>query len=384
MVARLTPPDRFRKGLFRQGFFTTALSHERVASFLGIALGVAFLTMFVTGMVSHLVRSYAEWFPWPSRPVWLYRVNQGLHVTAGIAAFPLLFAKLWSVWPKLFVWPPVASAAHLVERLSLAPLVGGSIFMMATGIPNITTWYPWGFSFVGAHYAGAWITLGALVVHLGAKLRIALTNVTTPDPAPPPEAVTRRRFLAGVFATSGLFALVTVGQTVRPLRHLGFLAPRDPTVGPQGLPVNKSAVQAGVEGLDVSQWRLVVDGRVTRPLELSLAEVSGLPQHTASLPITCVEGWSADGVWTGVRLSELVEMAGGDPRSGVRVYSVQSRGPFTTSLVFGSHAIDPDTLLALKLHGEELHPDHGYPCRLIAPNRPGVQQTKWLRRIEVL
>jgi DMSO/TMAO reductase YedYZ molybdopterin-dependent catalytic subunit len=47
------------------------------------------------------------------------------------------------------------------------------------------------------------------------------------------------------------------------------------------------------------------------------------------------------------------------------------------------HARDELTLIALRLHGEPLHLDHGYPCRLIAPNRPGVLQTKWLGRITV-
>jgi DMSO/TMAO reductase YedYZ molybdopterin-dependent catalytic subunit len=44
---------------------------------------------------------------------------------------------------------------------------------------------------------------------------------------------------------------------------------------------------------------------------------------------------------------------------------------------------DPDTLLALEVEGEVLHGDHGFPCRLIAPNRPGVLQTKWVARVEV-
>jgi DMSO/TMAO reductase YedYZ molybdopterin-dependent catalytic subunit len=48
------------------------------------------------------------------------------------------------------------------------------------------------------------------------------------------------------------------------------------------------------------------------------------------------------------------------------------------------HVRDPLTLLALQLDGEPLHPDHGYPLRLIAPNRPGVLQTKWVTRLVVL
>jgi DMSO/TMAO reductase YedYZ molybdopterin-dependent catalytic subunit len=40
-------------------------------------------------------------------------------------------------------------------------------------------------------------------------------------------------------------------------------------------------------------------------------------------------------------------------------------------------------VLATHLNGERLSLDHGYPLRLIAPNRPGVLNTKWLTRIEV-
>jgi DMSO/TMAO reductase YedYZ molybdopterin-dependent catalytic subunit len=45
-------------------------------------------------------------------------------------------------------------------------------------------------------------------------------------------------------------------------------------------------------------------------------------------------------------------------------------------------AQDELTLVALKLGGSPLDIDHGYPARLIVPNRPGVLQTKWLTRIE--
>lgn len=48
------------------------------------------------------------------------------------------------------------------------------------------------------------------------------------------------------------------------------------------------------------------------------------------------------------------------------------------------YAQDPLTLLALRLNGEVLSLDHGYPARIIAPNRPGVLQTKWVGRLEVV
>ncbi len=58
--------------------------------------------------------------------------------------------------------------------------------------------------------------------------------------------------------------------------------------------------------------------------------------------------------------------------------------PYASAEVNPSHAADPDTLLALELNGEPLALDHGFPVRLIGPNRPGVLQTKWVAHVEVV
>jgi DMSO/TMAO reductase YedYZ molybdopterin-dependent catalytic subunit len=67
----------------------------------------------------------------------------------------------------------------------------------------------------------------------------------------------------------------------------------------------------------------------------------------------------------------------------VRVESLQHGSAYRTSLLTDAQALDRDTLLALRVDGEPLHLDHGYPARLIAPNRPGVEQTKWVTRLMV-
>jgi len=75
---------------------------------------------------------------------------------------------------------------------------------------------------------------------------------------------------------------------------------------------------------------------------------------------------------------------GADPeRATVTVESLQEAGRYRASTVPPEHVRDPLTLVALRLDGEPLHVDHGYPARLIAPNRPGVLQTKWIGRITV-
>jgi hypothetical protein len=366
--------------------FHSRLHDERTAAVLGIALGVAFTVCFLTGLLSHLIQEPPSWFRWPARPAGLYRVTQGLHVATGIAAVPLLLAKLWVVYPKLFVWPPFEGAAHMVERASLVPLIGGSLFQLFTGLANINSWYPWPFSFRAAHYWVAWIAIGALIVHIGAKWATtrAVLSRADPDPSSAGGDLDRRALFGAVAGTAGLLTLFTVGQTIRPLERLALLAPRRPSVGPQGFPVNRSAAAAGVRRRAVDPgFRLTVEGNVRRELVFSRDELAALPQHEATLPIACVEGWSASQRWGGVRVRELLDMAGASRSADVRVHSLQRRGAYRASDLDRWHARDPDTLLALEVGGEPLALDHGYPLRLIAPNRPGVMQTKWVTRLVV-
>jgi DMSO/TMAO reductase YedYZ molybdopterin-dependent catalytic subunit len=63
---------------------------------------------------------------------------------------------------------------------------------------------------------------------------------------------------------------------------------------------------------------------------------------------------------------------------------MEKGGFYATTELPPQFATDPLTLLALKLNGDYLALDHGYPARIIAPNRPGVLQTKWVHRLEVV
>jgi DMSO/TMAO reductase YedYZ molybdopterin-dependent catalytic subunit len=358
---------------------------ERTAAILGIALGVAFLICALTGLLSHLIQHPPDWFQWSARPAGLYRVTQGLHVATGTAAIPLLLAKLWSVWPRLFQ-AIGRDPVEIVHRVSLVPLVGGALFMLFSGYLNIARWYPWAFFFPRAHYWMAWVTIGALMVHVGARAHIARRALVAQSAAPTPvdssPRVTRRTLLAWSFGTSAGLTLVTAGQTLPLLRRTVLLAPRRPDIGVQGLPVNQTAGEAGV--IDAARdagWRMVVEVDGVDRVTLDLATLRAMPQRTAELPIACVEGWSRSATWSGVPLRDVLALADVAGDRTVEVRSLEAHGLYGRSTVEPSVWRDADTLLALDLNGEPLHLDHGFPLRLIAPNRPGVMQTKWLTRV---
>lgn len=162
------PPAALRVGPLREGAFPSRLHDVANATWLGTALGIAFAVCLLTGLYSHLLQHQPDWLTIPSRPAGLYRLSQGLHVTTGLASVPLLLAKLWVVYPKLWAWPPARDVGQAVQRASLLLLVGGAVFELSTGVINIAQWYPFGFSFTAAHYWVGWITIGALLLHIGA------------------------------------------------------------------------------------------------------------------------------------------------------------------------------------------------------------------------
>ncbi|GAA2559288.1 molybdopterin-dependent oxidoreductase [Winogradskya consettensis] len=379
-------PDLRLKPPVTDESFTSPLRSTRLTAVLGIALGLAFAVCFGTGLLSHLIQHPPAWFWWPSRPVGLYRATQGVHVITGLACVPLLGVKLWSVYPKLFEWPPLRSLVHGLERASIAVLVAASLFQVVSGVLNVARWYdPMPFFFTAGHYWAAWLAIGALLVHIGVQLPVVRSALTRPEPDhTAPGTLSRRGLIGTVAATAGLITLSTAGQTVTPLAPISVLAPRRRGDDPQHVPVNKTSAGAGVrDAIFAGTYLLTVTGP-GRTVQLTLGDLQALPQHTVVLPISCVEGWSATGTWTGVRLRDLAELVGVDPsHASAYVESLEAQGRYRTSTVAPPHTRDPYTLIALRLGGEPLHPDHGYPARLIAPNRPGVLQTKWISRITI-
>lgn len=382
--------------------FSSPLHSPAVIARVGRVLGIFIAVCFVTGLLSHYQYHPWHWLPWPASPVWGYRLSQGLHVMTGIAAIPLLLLKLWTVYPKLFEWPPARSVLHGLERLSIAVLVSTVLLELVTGFLNILTWYPWPWSFVFVHYALGYAVIGSVILHIAVKLPVIREGLATkidagtePAETEPAEAepelahataahgLTRRGLLMAGGAGVGVVAVATVGQVIPPLEPVGLLSARKVSEGPLGVPINRTAAEAGTtkSAVDAS-WRLSVMGPA--PYDLDLAALDALPAVNRDLPIACVEGWSVGASWRGPLLVDVLRKAGVhvDADTRVLVRSLERLGAYHASIVEG-HQL-PQAVLATHLNGTRLTLDHGFPVRLIAPDRAGVLNTKWLESVRVV
>jgi hypothetical protein len=273
-----------------------------------------------------------------------------------------------------------------LERASILVLMASGLFQVVSGTLNVVQWYPWDFSFRATHEAVAYVAIGSILVHVAVKLPVigeALSNgPADDDDSRDSDGPSRRAVLVGAGSASALVVLLTAGQTVPLLRRVSLFGVRDGD-GPQDLPVNRTARAAGAtKGATDPAYSLELR-HGERVMRLTRAQLAALPQRTHRLPITCVEGWSRNATWTGVAIADLLALVDADPASVVNVRSMQDRGAFRTSELPADFASDPRTMLALELNGDTLDLDHGYPCRIIAPNRPGVLQTKWVKSLEV-
>jgi DMSO/TMAO reductase YedYZ molybdopterin-dependent catalytic subunit len=315
----------------------------------------------------------------------------------------------WSVIPRLFDLPPARSVAQLLERISLVMLVGGVLFEIITGVLNIQYDYIFGFDFYTAHYFGAWVFIVGFLMHITLKIprmitalrsmsfrKVLRTNTSHTRPEPPdpdglvavdpaPPTVSRRGALALVGGGALLIAVLTAGQTIGGwTRHAALLLPRgrDRGNGPNDFQVNRTAAAAAIAPASTgADWRLILRGGPTT-VPLDRTTLSAMPQHTARLPIACVEGWSTTETWSGVRLRDLALLAGVAAPQSALVTSLERYGAFNHAVLQANQVSHPDALLALRVNGTELSLDHGYPARIIVPALPGVHNTKWVSAIE--
>ncbi len=154
-------------------------------------------------------------------------------------------------------------------------------------------------------------------------------------------------------------------------------------------------------------WELTLEGMVAKPTRWSFAQLAAMPQHSIFATVECAGNgrsflrqkaagvqWGAGAIghaeWTGVRLRDLLEPAGVKTGAQEIIFEGADQGTedgekmnFSRSLPLAK-ALDSDTLIALRMNGEWLEPNHGAPLRLFVPGWYGVASVKWLRTMRVI
>ncbi|HEY2360415.1 MAG TPA: molybdopterin-dependent oxidoreductase [Candidatus Angelobacter sp.] len=134
--------------------------------------------------------------------------------------------------------------------------------------------------------------------------------------------------------------------------------------------------------LDTASYRLVVEGKVEKRLEISLSEL----EHMGSASeierrFYCVNGWSLSARWFGVEVRHLLEFVRPSPEA--QFLRATSIGAYedTSSI---RELVDGRAMLVTRMNGEPLSPERGKPVRLMLFDRYQFRGVKSLAKIEIV
>ena len=139
--------------------------------------------------------------------------------------------------------------------------------------------------------------------------------------------------------------------------------------------------------IDSQGWFLNLGGLVDKPLKLSLSDLRALPGNTQFVTMECISnnvggGLMSTGSFTGVRLRDLLNMAGAKA-SGTWV-AFTARDGYTESLPVSVVQGAPEIMVAYDLDNAPLPTSHGFPARMVIPGHYGMKGPKWLDRIDLV
>jgi hypothetical protein len=246
--------------------------------------------------------------------------------------------------------------SYLLAVMTLTVLAAGIAY--ATGLVRT----------VGDHETLWWHVALALCL-----LPLVIWHVVARPARPRRTDLSRRNLLrAGTVAGIGIIAYGSAAAVTTLLRLPGArrrftgsyeIGSFQPSAMPNVIWLNDSSPR-----VDPEAWRLRIDDRT-----LTLADLARLPQHTVRATLDCTSGWYAEQDWTGVALRDLIRPGAADRSLVVRSVT----GYWVRLPIDDLHSL----LLATRVGGAELSRGHGFPVRLVAPNRRGYWWVKWVGAI---
>jgi DMSO/TMAO reductase YedYZ molybdopterin-dependent catalytic subunit len=136
----------------------------------------------------------------------------------------------------------------------------------------------------------------------------------------------------------------------------------------------------GPQEVNITTYRLRVDGLVRDEKSFTYGEVLGFPRFGKVVTLFCVEGWDATILWEGVKVSDLIAAAGPDPRANTVIFTAADG--YTTSLPL-DYIRSRDILLAYGMNNITMPVERGYPFELVAEDRWGYKWIRWVTGIRL-
>lgn len=148
----------------------------------------------------------------------------------------------------------------------------------------------------------------------------------------------------------------------------------DPSTGPRDNSI------LGIQEVDLETYRLEVTGLVERPLTLTYDQVLEEEHIQRMVRLICVEGWTANILWEGIRLTDLLDQAGPTDKAQIAIFHCADG--YTTSLPLETIR-ERDLLLAFSSNGIDLPSALGAPFILVAEDKLGYKWARWIEKIEL-
>ncbi|MFL5701660.1 MAG: molybdopterin-dependent oxidoreductase [Ktedonobacteraceae bacterium] len=320
-------------------------------------LALAAALAFTTGVVSLISGHPQEWFIFV------------LHGIAGFWILPLLWGKLRRVWPRLIHpqrWDRrtvFGLLALLLVTLALASGIwwvgGGDLYFV-------------GFNLLNWHIILGFVITAAIVTHMFARAKRL-----------------RKRDIAGRRRVLHFSALLLGSVAIWPTQQLAERVLDLPGAKRRFTGSYESSSYAGnafptsswvadaPHPIDVQTWRLSLGGAITTPRNFSYDELLAA-QDTEEATLDCTGGFFSTQHWRGIRVGHLLDHAA--LHTDARYVSFVSVTSYRWSLPMEEARA---ALLATHIDEEPLSHEHGFPLRLVAPGRRGLEWVKWITRIEV-
>jgi hypothetical protein len=259
--------------------------------------------------------------------------------------------------------------------LAAAAALAGGFLWVASG--RILSLGPW--TILTLHVLAALALIPILIAHLlPRRWRVLRPPSRRPARDGADRPISRRAAISvGALAVAGLASWIAA-NTLEAITggRRRFTGSRWLPAG--GVPPATTFFGEGAAAIDPLGWRLAVRGRVGRQLDLTLSDLAALGEVEREAVLDCTSGWAMRTTWRGVTLGAVLAAAGLN-RDATRVVVRSVTGWYAALPIEEARS----ALLATAVGGAPLPHGNGAPCRLVAPDRRGLEWVKWVARIEV-